>query len=276
VKGSFGANRTESLTVIADLHVHTEWSYDGPRGSMERSCERALEIGLPAIAFTDHADFVKVHPDQYCVDIVGYLDAVERCRAKFKNLRILSGVELGEPHWFPEETAAILAAGPLERVLGSVHCVRIDGNVVDGSDFRRQDPSFDIAGATREYFKEVLTMIETGQPFETVAHLDYPKRYWLEGAAPYREEDFEEEVKAILRAAAGSGRVLEVNTTRGNVLCPGQIVLRWWREAGGQAVSFGSDAHDPDRIAAGFEPARQMVEAAGFKPAKDPTHFWRR
>src|SRR5438270_4541133 len=243
---------------------------------MERSCERAIEIGLPAIAFTDHADFVKVHPDQYCVDIVGYLDAVERCRAKFKNLRILSGVELGEPHWFPEETAAILAAGPLERVLGSVHCVRIDGNVVDGSDFRKQDPSFDIAAATREYFKEVLTMIETGQPFETVAHLDYPKRYWLEGAAPYREEDFEEEVKAILRAAAGSGRVLEVNTTRGNVLCPGQIVLRWWREAGGQAVSFGSDAHDPDRIAAGFEPARQMVEAAGFKPAKDPTHFWRR
>src|SRR5256885_104542 len=136
---------------------------------MERSCERAIELGLPAIAFTDHADFVKVHPDQYCVDIVGYLEEVERCRAKFKNLRILSGVELGEPHWFPEETAAILAAGPLERVLGSVHCVRIDGNVVDGS-----------------------------------------------------------------------------------------------------------DAHDPDRIAAGFEHARQMVEAAGFKPAKDPTHFWRR
>jgi len=30
---------------------------------MERSCERALEPGLPAIAFTDHADFVKVHAD---------------------------------------------------------------------------------------------------------------------------------------------------------------------------------------------------------------------
>ena len=243
---------------------------------MERSCERAIELGLPAIAFTDHADFVKIHADQYCVDINGYLESVERCRVKFPNLRILSGVELGEPHWFPSETAAVLSAAALDRVLGSVHCVRIGGELIDGSDFRHQDPGFDIAGATRVYFNEVLQMIETNQPFETLAHLDYPKRYWLEGAGPYREQDFEDEIRAVLRAAARSGRVLEVNTTRGRVLCPDHVALRWWREAGGQAVSFGSDAHDPDLIAAGFEPARQMVEAAGFKPAKDPTDFWRR
>ena len=180
---------------LADQHVHTEWSYDAPRGSMERSCARALEIGLPAIAFTDHADFVKVHPDQYCVDINGYLAAIDECRAKFPGLHILSGVELGEPHWFVKETADILAAGPLERVHGSVHCVRIDGELIDASDFRHQDSSFDIARATREYFKEVLAMLEAGQPFETLAHLDYPKRYWLPGAAPYREQDYEEEMR---------------------------------------------------------------------------------
>ncbi len=82
---------------------------------MEKSCERALEIGLPAIAFTDHADFVKVNPGQYCVDIVGYLDAVERCRTTFKGLRIHSGVELGEPHWFLEETRQVLSAGKPHR-----------------------------------------------------------------------------------------------------------------------------------------------------------------
>src|SRR2546427_302661 len=159
-----------------DLHVHTEWSYDGRRGSMERSCERAIELGLPAVAFTDHADFVKVHEDQYCVDIAGYLDSVERCRTKFPGLRILSGVELGEPHWFPAETAAVLS----------------------------------------------------------------------------------------------------VNTTRGDRLCPDMTVVRWWRELGGQAVQYGSDAHSPDKIAAGFHVATQMVEAAGFKPARDPVSLWRR
>jgi histidinol-phosphatase (PHP family) len=253
-----------------DLHVHTEWSYDAPHGAMEKSCERALELGLPAIAFTDHADFVKVHEDQHCVDIAGYLDAVERCRAKFTGLRILSGVELGEPHWFPEETARILAAGPLDKVLGSVHCAKVNGEVVDASQFVKR--KVDAAAATREYYDEVLAMIETDQPFEVLAHIDYPKRYW----PAYRESEYVDEIRAILKAAANTGRILEVNTTRGDRLCPDLSVVRWWRELGGQAVQYGSDAHSPEKVAEGFKVATQMVESAGFKPALDPVALWRR
>ena len=242
---------------------------------MERSCERAIEIGLPAIAFTDHADFVKVHEEQHCVDIAGYLECLERCRAKFSGLRILSGVELGEPHWFPAETAAVLAAGPLDNVLGSVHCVKLDGVVVDASQFKERE-GVDVAAATREYFAEVAAMLDGGQPFEVLAHLDYPKRYWPAGAAAYEEKDYEAEIRTVLRAAAGTGRVLEVNTTRDDRLCPDLTVVRWWREMGGQAVQYGSDAHSPDRVAEGFRVATQMVESAGFKPARDPVSLWRR
>src|SRR5207237_1067158 len=141
---------------------------------------------------------------QYCVDILGYLDSIERCRAKYTDLRILSGVELGEPHWFPEETAAVLAAGPLDNVLGSVHCIRLDGDVVDASQLRDRE-GLDFAAATRQYLGEVLAMIDGGQPFEALAHLDYPKRYWPEGAPPYVERDYEAEIRAVLRAAARSG-----------------------------------------------------------------------
>lgn len=258
-----------------DLHVHTEWSWDAPRGSMERSCERAIELGLPAIAFTEHADWALVHEGQHSVDIHGYLDAVERCRARFKGLRILTGVELGEPHWFPKQTAEVLDAGPIDQVHGSIHCIRVDGDMIDASQFRdRQDIDFDLA--VREYFNETLAMVESDLPFETLAHLDYPKRYWRDGLAPYREKDYEEEIRAILKAAARTGRVLEVNTTRGHVLCPDLAVVRWWRAAGGQAVQYGSDAHQPDKVGEGFKAAAQMVESAGFKPAKDPLARWRR
>lgn len=256
---------------ISDYHVHTEWSYDAPHGSMERSCEEALAIGLPAIAFTDHADFVKVNPGQYCVDIVGYLEAVERCRAKFKSLRIDTGVELGEPHWFPEETRQVLGAGKLDHVLGSVHCVHIGDRILDASQLSKS-PDVDPARFAHTFFIETLAMIEGDQAFQALAHLDYPKRYW----PGYREEDFEEQLRAILVAAAKRDLVLEANTTRGKVPCPNLTVLRWWREAGGKAVSFGSDAHDPSKIAAGFELASEMVEAAGFKPAAEPTALWRR
>jgi histidinol-phosphatase (PHP family) len=242
---------------------------------MERSCERALEIGLPAIAFTEHADWALVHEGQHAVDIAGYLEAVERCRAKFKGLRILTGVELGEPHWFPIETAKVLAAGPLDQIHGSIHCIRLDGVMIDASQFRLHK-GIDFKRAVREYFRETLAMVDSGQPFETLAHIDYPKRYWLDGMAPYREADFEEEIRAILSAAARTSRVLEVNTTRGEKLCPDITVVRWWHELGGQAVSYGSDAHAPDKVAMGFELATQMVESAGFKPAPDPMALWRR
>ncbi len=242
---------------------------------MEQSCRRAIELGLPAIAFTEHADWATVHEGQHPVDIHGYLDAVDRCRAAFKGLRILTGVELGEPHWFPTQTAAMLAAGAIDQVHGSVHCIKVDGGMVDASQFRSR-PDIDFGMAVDEYFKETLAMLEADLPFETVAHLDYPKRYWRDGIAPYREKDYEEEIRAILLAAARTGRVLEVNTTRGHTLCPDLTVVRWWREAGGQAVQFGSDAHQPDRVGEGFKVASQMVESAGFKPAKDPTGRWRR
>jgi histidinol-phosphatase (PHP family) len=261
--------------LVPDYHVHTEWSWDAPRGNMERSCERALEIGLPAIAFTEHAEWNVVHEGQHSVDIAGYFEAVERCRAQFRNLRIETGVELGEPHWFPLETAEVLAAGPLDRVLGSIHCVRVGGELLDASQFRSEE-GLDFQAAVREYFREMLAMVDSGQPFETLAHLDYPKRYWREGLAAYREQDYEEEIRAILAAAARTGRVLEVNTTRGDTLCPDLEVVRWWREVGGQAVSFGSDAHQPDKVAAGFAIAMQMVESAGFKPSPEPTALWRR
>ena len=82
----------------------------------------------------------------------------------------------------------------------------------------------------------------------------------------------------MLRAAAVRGVALEVNTTRGRdparFLCPGPMVLNWWREEGGGAVSFGSDAHSPEHLAAGFDLAQELATAAGFKPRDDPLAFW--
>jgi histidinol-phosphatase (PHP family) len=54
------------------------------------------------------------------------------------------------------------------------------------------------------------------------------------------------------------------------------VVLSWWCEEGGRTISFGSDAHSPDALAAGFELARELAAAAGFKPQADAAAFWLR
>jgi histidinol-phosphatase (PHP family) len=259
-------------TGLADYHVHSQWSWDASRGDMEGACRRAVELGLPSIAFTEHADWIR--GDEAVFDAPGYFDCLERCRAAYPGLRILSGVEMGEPHRYPTQAHALLVVG-FERVLGSVHCIEWRERTADASERGFLTPE-DAGEMFRVYLADVLALVESEMPFEVLAHLDYPKRYWPDGR--YDETDFEEEFRTILRSAARRGLALEVNTTRGGdparYLCPGPVVLDWWREEGGQAVSLGSDAHSPDDLAAGFGSAAQILAAAGFNQKNDPLAFW--
>ena len=52
--------------------------------------------------------------------------------------------------------------------------------------------------------------------------------------------------------------------------------LTWRRAEGGQAVSFGSDAHDPSGIGREFPRATAMSQAAGFGPDSDGSGLWLR
>jgi histidinol-phosphatase (PHP family) len=275
-----------------DNHVHTEWSWDAVAGSMEQSCARAVELGLPSIAFTEHFDATRwvVAPevqdlmpagqvgsdgcfDHPPFDLEGYLACVSLCRDQFPGLRVLSGVELGEPHWFAGASAALLASGDFDRVLGSMHSLEIDGQLwlVDHLYLAGAPEGVTPDEIVRAYLRETLRMVESSGVFQVLAHVDYPVRLW--GAdRPFDPAAFEDEYRAVLGALATSGRALEVNTR----LRFRPEIVRWWYEAGGRAVSFGSDAHQPDRVANHFAEATAMVEAQGFHPAPDPTAFWLR
>lgn len=47
----------------------------------------------------------------------------------FPGLRIIPGIEAGEPHYFPASVASVLSAGRFQRVLGSLHAISLQGNV---------------------------------------------------------------------------------------------------------------------------------------------------
>ena len=128
------------------------------------------------------------------------------------------------------------------------------------------------AEVMRRYFAELVRLVEGSDIFQVLAHLDFPRRMWPRAAGPYEELAFEAEYRAVLRALAASDRVLEVNTKSPLVSAE---LLRWWREAGGRAVSFGSDAHQPWRVGDKFKLAVDVVEAAGFRAGRDRFDFWR-
>ena len=272
----------------ADSHVHSQFSWDAPLGSMEKTCARAVELGLPAVAFTEHLDHTVWHIGSEALskrshlasvatsdgvltppafDAAGYFAAIEECRERFPQLRILTGVEIGEPHRHAAAVAAILTTGRFERVLGSLHCLP------DGDGFAEPYSIFghrDAKDVVRDYLAELPRLIAGSDAFAVLAHIDYPVRSWPEAAGPFDLWAFEDEFRYALRALAGTGRALEVNTR----LPLDPRILGWWREEGGVAVTFGSDAHVPDALARGFAQAAAVVEAHGFRPGRHPYDAW--
>jgi histidinol-phosphatase (PHP family) len=280
------------VSLPSDSHVHSEWSWDARAvGSMEQSCARAIEIGLPAIAFTEHLDhtvwrielegpYAMDHlvaiadPDGMLTpplfDAAGYLEAIARCRERFPDLRILSGLEMGEPHRHPNACTQILAVGPFDRVLGSLHSLSDQGSFAEPWGIY---PHRDAHDVLREYLADLTTMVARSDVFSVLAHIDYPIRFWpAEREGPFDPTAFEDEFRAALRATARSGRALEINTR----LPLHGTILTWWHEEGGDAVTFGSDAHTASLVGHGFAEAAHMAEAHGFRPGRNPYDLWGR
>ena len=177
--------RSVSGSGLSDLHVHSEWSYDAPNGAMDGTCRRAAAHGIPVIAFTEHADYVAGAPT---FDVVGYLECVERCRARFPDLRILTGVELGEAHRFRADASFLLKTYPLDLVIGSIHCIPLGDRLVEIGDEGTLDTGV-ASENVRRFFAETLDLVEQAPIFAVLAHLDYPKRYWPHESLGYSEQD---------------------------------------------------------------------------------------
>jgi histidinol-phosphatase (PHP family) len=276
------------MSLPADNHVHSEWSWDTATGDMLATCAEAVRLGVPSVAFTEHvdhtvwqvgsgdglpaawtrhgiADGALAPPD---FDAEGYLASVERCRTAFPDLRIVTGVELGEPHWHREAVDGLLGGGAFTRVLASLHSTPVADGLIDVGQHYRHAPAEQVYS---DYLTGVEELVAGYDGFQVLAHIDYPLRRWPAGV-PLEIGAFEDQLRHVLGLLRDAGKVLEVNT---RVPLPAAI-LRWWHEAGGEAISFGSDAHRPDLVARGFADAVVLAEATGFRPGRDPLDFWTR
>ncbi|HET8988623.1 MAG TPA: PHP domain-containing protein [Humibacillus sp.] len=281
------------MMLTADSHVHSEWSWDtgGPdseaAGTMVRTCERAVRIGLPALTFTEHCDIDgwragpedfpesnrrHITEDGYLVppplDVDGYLAAIDRCRHQYPELTISTGLELGQPHLVEARARELFDPARFDRINGSLHTLAVGADRAEPVTLYRSWAPDDVVWA---YLAEVPRVVAGSTAFEVFTHIDYAVRHWpTVQAGPFDPTRFEDGFRSAMRAIAGTGRALEMNTRR---LWP--WIPQWWKEEGGRAVSFGSDAHVAHALADGFPEAQQMLEHLGFRPGKRPEELWR-
>ena len=179
----------------------------------------------------------------------------------------------GVEHASPTSTAALLASGSFERVLGSLHSTEVGGEtrLIDEWHAHEVTAEHD-ASAGRDYLAEAIRLVEESDVFEVFAHIDYVTRQIDRSGRRHNPVDFEDEYRETLRAVQQADRILEINTRQPL----DEVILRWWHDEGGAAVSFGSDAHEGGRVGHGFADAAAMAETAGFRRQADPLDFWRR
>ena len=65
--------------MICDMHIHSCFSVDSLT-PMELQCTSAVERGIEAICFTEHADYNPVDPGFGFYDREGFFDNIERLR----------------------------------------------------------------------------------------------------------------------------------------------------------------------------------------------------
>ena len=252
------------MTLPPDYHVHTRFSYDG-KTEIAAACETAIARGMREIAFTEHVDFEPLDPTSGYFRPAAYVTEIERCRQVYGDaLTIRAGVEVGEAHIYRQEVTALLEVYPFDFVLGALHWV--DGRFALGADY--------FAGRTLDeglqaYFAD-LARVAAETDYDALAHFDIVRRgvYRAFGLKALDYTPYEETIHRILHTLVERGKGLEINTSpcRNGMGEPNPTpeVLHWYRELGGEVLTFGSDAHDADAIGAGFDAALEMARLAGF------------
>lgn len=248
---------------ISDCHTHSDNSSDGA-DSIMMLCERAAALGFYALAITDHCECDAYFTEEYDKSIRQSFFETRKAKAVFDGqLKILSGVELGQPLQNLGAAEDALSACEFDFVLASAH-------ILPGmDDFYYMDyTQNEIGSLLKEYFNYVYEMVEWGK-FDSLAHLTYPLRYMVGRGFQVDLSQFHEEIDRILSRLIADGKALEINTSglRQEIGCtmPDLGLVSRYRELGGTYITIGSDAHRWADVGAGVEDGMQLAQRGGFK-----------
>lgn len=249
---------------MLDYHVHTSFSEDST-ASMQSQCEAAVARGIRQIAFTEHEDYNPTDPTSFYFKHADYMAELQRCRALFDGrLVIRAGIEISEPHRYPNACGPVLAEYEWDFVLGSLHWLSKEVNTYLPEFFLHTG---DWRHSMRIYFAETVRLVETGD-FDVLAHIDYPMRYNRDLiVGEYDIRDFENDVRPILAAVIAQGKGIEINTNpmrSGRRPNPADAVIHWYREMGGELLTIGTDSHTPAHTGLHMPEAIAIARAAGF------------
>jgi len=242
---------------IVDSHVHSTFSHDG-ENDMEEICNKALDIGVQYLTFTEHVDFYPFDEGYDYLDIEEYFKNIETLNNKYGDkIEILAGVEFSEPHLYSEQLDKYNNLD-FDLIMGAVHWL---GDTFVGNDEILNDYSVD--EIFLRYYNLLYKTVKNNN-IDVVAHMDFPKRYLN---YEYKNKML---IDKILKEIVNKGIILEINSSslrKGlTTPMPSQWILEKYIQHGGRRVTIGSDSHRISELTNNFERVYQLIDKLDLVP----------
>lgn len=266
--------------IKSDSHLHSGFSADSDT-TMEAMVKRAIALGMPSVCFTDHMDYdfpaIFLNQDMtFLFDMDEYLREIDRLSSVYTQITIYKGVELGLKKNLTDRCNQLISSYPLDFVIGSTHLV---------DDFDPYFPEYWEDKTEREgilrYYEATLDNIRAGIDYHVYGHIDYIIRYTPTQKELRRQGRQDEEytqkclheslevIDEILKNILAQGKGIELNTAGLKYGLghphPHEMILKRYRELGGEIITVGSDGHEPDYLAFGFDKVPDILKSCGFR-----------
>jgi histidinol-phosphatase (PHP family) len=251
--------------IIADYHVHSNFSGDS-QTPMEQMIDRAIQLGLRKLCFTDHMDYDYPHKGgiSFEFDPEIYVAKLQQLKEKYaKQIEILTGIELGLQPQVADYYQYLMNKYSFDFAIGSTHVVDyVDPYFPVFWEHRTKDEGI------RAYFQSIIDNCKLHKDYFNVnGHLDYIIRYapTTDGMkADYSYDDYKDLLDEVLKTILQCGKGIEINTAGYKYglgyAHPKIEILKRYRELGGELITIGSDAHKPEHLCYDFNLVPELLK----------------
>ncbi len=253
------------MNILPDCHLHSFHSSDSDC-SPKDIIQTAIKLGLPAICFTDHNDFLFPPENgitEFQLDFNTYCNDIAAVREQYQNYSIYIGVEQGLLPAAAEQINAYDSTHILDFIIGSSHLVY------------GQDPYYpkfwegkNITDTINAYYQSIIENINICSNFDVYGHIDYITRYIPDKNYHYNRYNYMDYIDTILKNLIETGKGIEINTggiRYGTNINPEPVLIKRYRQLGGELITIGSDAHKLSDIGSHMDIVRDILNNCGFR-----------
>ena len=224
---------------------------------------RAAKLGLTEIGFTEHAPMLEDDFDDWRMlesELDLYHEKLDQAEKENPDVTIRRSLEID---FLPEYTDWIKNLAKRYKwdyLIGSVHYIGENWSF-DHPDKRGTWEGRDLNQVWSEYYSRLVESVSIGV-FNIIGHCDLIKVF---GDRP--ESDLKPLWRVFLEKVKQHDTAIEINTNGIQKPCgemyPEPAILEMAAEIG-VGLTFGSDAHKPERVGDQFEEAVALAKRSGF------------